>query len=61
MLVVQHVAWVAMGMLFKDDGPGGVDMGVTAIILTDITGMEDALGTMDFKVAGNRGGVSASG
>merc|ERR1711884_402913 len=30
-----------------------------AIILSDISGFEDALGTMDFKVAGDRHGISA--
>lgn len=29
------------------------------MILTDILGLEDALGTMDFKVAGNADGISA--
>lgn len=29
------------------------------MILTDILGLEDALGTMDFKVAGNETGISA--
>ena len=28
------------------------------VILTDILGLEDALGTMDFKVAGDRRGIS---
>ena len=28
------------------------------MILTDILGLEDALGTMDFKVAGNATGVT---
>ncbi len=28
------------------------------VILTDILGLEDALGTMDFKVAGNEEGIS---
>jgi len=57
--VEQHVAGIAMGMLLENDGAGDADMDATAIILTDITGTEDALGTMDFKVAGNRDGVSA--
>ena len=29
------------------------------MILTDIQGMEDALGDMDFKVAGTRDGITA--
>ena len=43
---------------------GGVAMGLVmegdkAAILTDIMGLEDALGDMDFKVAGTRRGVTA--
>ncbi|MHA1742608.1 MAG: polyribonucleotide nucleotidyltransferase, partial [Candidatus Thorarchaeota archaeon] len=42
----------------------GIAMGVITaqndyLILTDIEGMEDALGDMDFKVAGTRDGVTA--
>ena len=48
-----------MGMLLKDKGDGtGVATDDDAIILTDILGTEDALGTMDFKVAGNREGIT---
>ena len=43
-------AGVAMGLV-KEDGRSAV--------LTDILGMEDALGDMDFKVAGTRKGVTA--
>ena len=39
-----HVAGVAMGLIL------GEDPGDNPIILTDILGLEDALGTMDFKV-----------
>jgi len=39
------VAGVAMGLLLDETGGGG-----EPIILTDILGSEDALGTMDFKV-----------
>ena len=39
------VAGVAMGLLLDESGGGG-----EPIILTDILGSEDALGTMDFKV-----------
>ena len=48
-----------MGMLLKDkkDG-GGVATDDNAVILSDILGTEDALGTMDFKVAGNREGIT---
>lgn len=45
------VAGIAMGLLIKDDGEYR--------ILTDIAGAEDALGDMDFKVAGTRNGITA--
>ncbi|WP_251424064.1 polyribonucleotide nucleotidyltransferase [Veillonella agrestimuris] len=44
------VAGIAMGLITKDDN---------YTILTDIQGMEDALGDMDFKVAGTAKGVTA--
>lgn len=44
------VAGIAMGLITKDDH---------YTILTDIQGMEDALGDMDFKVAGTAKGVTA--
>ncbi len=44
------VAGVAMGLVKKED---------KAVILTDIQGMEDALGDMDFKVAGTEDGITA--
>ncbi len=44
------VAGIAMGLVkYEDD----------IVILTDIQGMEDALGDMDFKVAGTSAGVTA--
>lgn len=43
-------AGVAMGLVAEGD---------RAAILTDILGMEDALGDMDFKVAGTRKGVTS--
>lgn len=49
------VAGIAMGMLLGDKG--GVS-DENAVILSDILGTEDALGTMDFKVAGDRDGIS---
>ncbi|MFN8676538.1 MAG: polyribonucleotide nucleotidyltransferase [Thermomicrobiales bacterium] len=45
------VAGIAMGLVTGDDG--------RYRILTDIQGMEDALGDMDFKVAGTTEGVTA--
>ncbi|MDR1122507.1 MAG: polyribonucleotide nucleotidyltransferase [Endomicrobium sp.] len=43
-------AGVAMGLMKEGDN---------YVILTDITGMEDHLGDMDFKVAGTRKGITA--
>ncbi|HEU4333372.1 MAG TPA: polyribonucleotide nucleotidyltransferase [Candidatus Eisenbacteria bacterium] len=45
-----HVAGVAMGL---------VQEGSDVAILTDIQGVEDHLGDMDFKVAGTREGITA--
>lgn len=53
--VKSPVAGIAMGLLLGDKG--GVS-DENAVILSDILGTEDALGTMDFKVAGNREGIS---
>ncbi|MHB8718170.1 MAG: polyribonucleotide nucleotidyltransferase [Candidatus Dormibacteria bacterium] len=46
------VAGIAMGLI-TDEGDD------RAAILSDIQGMEDALGDMDFKVAGTRDGITA--
>jgi len=46
----EHVAGVAMGLILKGD---------KYTVLTDIQGLEDALGEMDFKVAGTRRGITA--
>ena len=56
MPVSRPVAGIAMGMLL-DSKTKITDE--NAIILSDISGFEDALGTMDFKVAGDREGISA--
>ena len=48
--IKDHVAGVAMGLILK---------GKDYAILTDIQGMEDALGEMDFKVAGTKKGITA--
>jgi polyribonucleotide nucleotidyltransferase len=48
---IEHpVAGIAMGLVMEDDHYQ---------ILTDIQGLEDFLGDMDFKVAGTRGGITA--
>lgn len=53
--IKRPVAGIAMGMLLGDkDGISDEN----AIVLSDITGTEDALGTMDFKVAGDREGIT---
>jgi polyribonucleotide nucleotidyltransferase len=44
-----------MGMLLDDTDTVSDE---NAIVLSDITGTEDALGTMDFKVAGDREGIT---
>ncbi|KAJ6384087.1 hypothetical protein OIU78_027403 [Salix suchowensis] len=50
------IAGVAMGMVLNTEEFGGDG---TPLILSDITGSEDASGDMDFKVAGNEDGVTA--
>ena len=49
--IKRPVAGVAMGLISGDNGQFSV--------LTDIEGMEDALGDMDFKVAGTTEGINA--
>ncbi|MGQ9794343.1 MAG: polyribonucleotide nucleotidyltransferase [Anaerolineae bacterium] len=46
----EPVSGVAMGLVTDGD---------RHVVLTDIQGMEDALGDMDFKVAGTRNGITA--
>jgi len=53
--VKKAVAGIAMGMLLGEKGVVSDD---NAVILSDISGTEDALGTMDFKVAGDREGIT---
>ena len=48
--ITEHVAGVAMGLIMK---------GKDYTVLTDIQGLEDALGEMDFKVAGTKKGITA--
>jgi len=45
------VAGIAMGLVMGEDGK--------YVLLTDIQGLEDALGDMDFKVAGTAEGITA--
>jgi len=48
--ISEHVSGVGMGLVKEED---------KAIILTDIQGLEDHLGDMDFKVAGTRETITA--
>lgn len=48
--IKNHVAGVAMGLVTGDD---------KYVLLTDIEGLEDAFGDMDFKVAGTAQGITA--
>ncbi len=45
-----HVAGIAMGLIKEDDN---------VVVLTDILGLEDHLGDMDFKVTGTEKGITA--
>ena len=49
--LARPVAGVAMGLVLEPDG--------SHVVLTDILGSEDALGDMDFKVAGDAEGITA--
>ena len=49
--IKEPVAGIAMGLIKGEDG--------IYKILTDIAGLEDAMGDMDFKVAGTAGGITA--
>jgi polyribonucleotide nucleotidyltransferase len=53
--IKRPIAGIAMGMLLGDKGAVSDS---SAVILSDILGTEDALGTMDFKVAGDREGIT---
>ncbi len=48
--IKKHVAGIAMGLVKQEDD---------FVILSDIQGLEDRLGDMDFKVAGTRDGITA--
>ncbi|XP_041023853.1 probable polyribonucleotide nucleotidyltransferase 1, chloroplastic isoform X1 [Juglans microcarpa x Juglans regia] len=50
------IAGIAMGMVLDTEECGGDG---APLILSDITGSEDASGDMDFKVAGNEEGITA--
>ena len=46
----KHIAGVAMGLVHTKE---------KYVVLTDISGDEDSLGDMDFKVAGTEDGITA--
>ncbi|MFN8372060.1 MAG: polyribonucleotide nucleotidyltransferase [Anaerolineae bacterium] len=48
--IIRPVAGIAMGLIQHDD---------KTVVLTDIQGMEDHFGDMDFKVAGTERGITA--
>ncbi|XP_030517731.1 probable polyribonucleotide nucleotidyltransferase 1, chloroplastic isoform X1 [Rhodamnia argentea] len=54
--IKSSIAGIAMGMVLDTQEFGGDG---TPLILSDITGSEDASGDMDFKVAGNEDGITA--
>ncbi|HSX40048.1 MAG TPA: polyribonucleotide nucleotidyltransferase [Candidatus Saccharimonadales bacterium] len=54
--ILKPVAGIAMGMVSE---PAGSDKDKEYVILTDILGLEDFSGDMDFKVAGTDTGITA--
>ena len=48
--IKEPVAGIAMGLIKEDEN---------VVVLTDIAGVEDHLGDMDFKVAGTKNGINA--
>ena len=54
--ITKPVAGIAMGMVSE---PAGSDKDKEYVILTDILGLEDFSGDMDFKVAGTDSGITA--
>mmetsp|Transcript_33109 Transcript_33109/g.69678 ORF Transcript_33109/g.69678 Transcript_33109/m.69678 type:complete len:869 (+) Transcript_33109:37-2643(+) len=54
--IERPVAGIAMGMLLENNEYTTDD---DACVVSDILGNEDALGTMDFKVAGDKDGITA--
>ncbi|KAL8532702.1 hypothetical protein ACS0TY_009060 [Phlomoides rotata] len=53
----EHVAGLSVGLVSETDPSTGEITDYR--ILTDILGLEDHLGDMDFKIAGTRGGITA--
>lgn len=53
--IKEPVSGIAMGLVTN----GPIESGAPYTILTDIQGLEDHLGDMDFKVAGTKNGITA--
>lgn len=53
------VAGISIGAITTADKPGGMQLGDPYTLLTDIFGLEDHTGDMDFKVAGTHEGITA--
>jgi polyribonucleotide nucleotidyltransferase len=56
--ILAPVAGIAMGLVVDNDPPAG-EAGKEFAVLTDIVGLEDGNGDMDFKVAGTKKGITA--
>ncbi|PIT98081.1 MAG: polyribonucleotide nucleotidyltransferase [Candidatus Andersenbacteria bacterium CG10_big_fil_rev_8_21_14_0_10_54_11] len=54
--ITKPVAGIAMGLVSSNDEQGAID---NFKVLTDIAGIEDEKGDMDFKVAGTQDGITA--
>jgi polyribonucleotide nucleotidyltransferase len=54
--LLDHAAGVSVGLIMDEDHEGRV---TAHTIFTDIQGMEDHHGDMDFKIAGTRDGITA--
>lgn len=64
----RRIAGIAMGLVVQqkdaagsgsDGSSNGSSEGADYVVLSDITGSEDALGDMDFKIAGDEDGITA--
>jgi len=53
----RHVAGISIGLIMEEDAQGQV---TRHVLLTDIQGLEDHLGDMDWKLAGTREGITAA-
>jgi polyribonucleotide nucleotidyltransferase len=53
----RHVAGISIGLVMEEDPASGAVR--RHVLLTDIQGIEDHLGDMDWKIAGTRDGITA--